>query len=821
MRHKLAWPLAAACLLVASGAVAQDTAIWQGGAGTWSNSNNWVCPPPPTNHCVPQANFDVIGNGSPGTITVDVSVTVNSVLFSDPFHVIVGGTSLTAGDLSIPQLTINGGGEVQGRTATSQLIVTGDGSQLNGGAYTLSGTLTVTNGGVVNGNGHGQVSLGGGQSLISGQGSAVNGAEGFTIAPGGALSVTDKATLTANGNPNVSSGIDGALHITSGAIVTNGGIAVGDGGPAAATVNVVGATWNNTFLGVGSLSTGSLNVTNQGLVTYTGVATIGSSEGVTGVVSVADSKFLGGPTSQLRVGLSGAGELALSNGAEAAAAQAVVGLNAGSTGKLQLTGSSDLLVGSLTIGSSGVGTLTILHGSTVKTDGAATIGASTTTAGTSTVSVAGVDSKFTVQGALTIGGQGPGSLTILDKAVVESQSATIGRSHAAGPFHDNAVLVEDAKWNVSGPLIVGDGNNGRLDISFGGEVTSGRAVIGAQENSKGIVTVTSPNTNPGWDVIGDLIVGGKGRGELTISDGGKVVTNVDAFVGLQSANAPPGNDPNSTGVVKISGRDPQNLARESSWWVKGGLVVGGIGTVTVEGGADLTTGYAVIGTKFDAPGDSTSKVTVSGAGSRWDSALKVDIGFEGPGRVEVNDHAVADAPFWLVFPQGVLSIKDSTVMGEEVHLLQNGKLKGADPAPLNVIADLLMDPGSILQLAVEGWGPGQFDQLRVTGDVTFHGDLHLDFMNGFAPTAGASFDLMTYTGALLWNPGNVLFNGILAGNLFKFDIFSDRVSMVALNNWVSTSSPGGPGDPPVPEPSSLLMFSIGAALALRAFRRRK
>jgi hypothetical protein len=140
---------------------------------------------------------------------------------------------------------------------------------------------------------------------------------------------------------------------------------------------------------------------------------------------------------------------------------------------------------------------------------------------------------------------------------------------------------------------------------------------------------------------------------------------------------------------------------------------------------------------------------------------------------------------------------------------------------MSIIGDATFDLGSTLELEVDDLGAGQYDQLDITGNFFFSGLFQLDFMNGFAPTTGTVFDFIDFSGLARWNPSAVLFTGIQSGNLFRFDVLSDRIDMVALNDWVSTSAPGPPGNPSaVPEPSSLLLIGSGLLYGVRGYRRR-
>jgi PEP-CTERM motif len=138
---------------------------------------------------------------------------------------------------------------------------------------------------------------------------------------------------------------------------------------------------------------------------------------------------------------------------------------------------------------------------------------------------------------------------------------------------------------------------------------------------------------------------------------------------------------------------------------------------------------------------------------------------------------------------------------------------GNSPGVLNVNGNFTLNPDGTLTLVVAGTTPGtQYSQLNITGTGTFNGTIDLDFVDGFAPTAGETFDFISMGG--LTTPTNATFHvdGLAPGFTFDPMFTSTGFSIEATNDGVPTSTP---------EPATIALTSTGlAALAWRRWRRR-
>ena len=58
--------------------------------------------------------------------------------------------------------------------------------------------------------------------------------------------------------------------------------------------------------------------------------------------------------------------------------------------------------------------------------------------------------------------------------------------------------------------------------------------------------------------------------------------------------------------------------------------------------------------------------------------------------------------------------------------------------------DLILGSGAQLLIEIAGTAPGDFDRVIGTGDITLGGTLDVTFLGGFVPTAGESFEIISF-----------------------------------------------------------------------------
>lgn len=264
--------------------------------------------------------------------------------------------------------------------------------------------------------------------------------------------------------------------------------------------------------------------------------------------------------------------------------------------------------GSLFVGQTGNGTLTIADGAVVK-DANGIVGQESGSTGVVTVS--GNGSTWTEVGSIFVGNFGTGTVNIIEGGDVGSRDGFIADNTGSV----GAVIVSGAGslWTNSRDLFVATSGRGSLVIEDGARVSSNSSFVGGDTVGNGSVTVTGPGST--WANDSELSVGFVGAGSLNILDGGKVSSNFDIIGDFDTA----------TGNVLVSGTG-------SSLTSSGFLIVGnsGAGTLTLSEGGSMSTqngtgtiglgvfagatGTINLGAASTNPGNATEAGTLDAAG---------------------------------------------------------------------------------------------------------------------------------------------------------------------------------------------------------------
>jgi outer membrane autotransporter protein len=378
-----------------------------------------------------------------------------------------------------------------------------------------------------------------------------------------------------------------------------------------AQVDAAGAVGDE--LRVGENATGFLEIDASGTLAVTQTH-IGLVAGSSGEVTVTGGAWTN--SSILRVGDEGTGTLTVQAGGQVSSANGIapdvsaIGRTATAAGIATVTGSGSAwdINGELRVGDSGDGTLTISAGGEV-TAVQSLIGTFGGSTGTATVT--GADSAWLHSGSINVGREGDGTLLITAGGEVSNTLGTIGE--LAGGMGEVTVTGSGSTWTNSDALRVGNAGDGTLVISAGGQVSStGTSSVG---NLTGSGTVTVTGTDSAWS-LDELRVGGSGDGALTISAGGEV-SAVQSLIGTFGG---------STGTALVTGTG-------SNWTHSGSINVGreGTGTLTIEDGGEVSNTQATLGELTGGNG----AVTVTGVGSSWQSSGQMRIGFGSNGTLDI------------------------------------------------------------------------------------------------------------------------------------------------------------------------------------------
>jgi T5SS/PEP-CTERM-associated repeat protein len=352
---------------------------------------------------------------------------------------------------------------------------------------------------------------------------------------------------------------------------------------------------------------------------------------------------------------------------------------------------------------------------------------------------------------LLVGMQGNGSISIRG-GYLNSTHNFLG--YLAGS--SGAVTVDGASsaWN-STRVEVGYQGVGELSIVNGGRVVTTESYI-AQVAAESPSTATVDGAGSTWQTSGDLVVGVRGAATLSVDNGALV----------ENANGNIGQFPDSRGAVSVAGA--------GSWWKAGGVVavgVQGAGTMTVAGGGRVTSTNGRIGRESNSSG----AVTIDGAGSQWNctGALTVGVssgaGFSSASLTLRNGGAVSAA--------GGLSVHGGRLQGDGVVSANITNLWQVAPQGVLQVLGNYTEHSILGQVEIELASAESLSKLAVSGNAAFGGVLRVKLLEGYVPQAGASFDVLDWgslTGTfstlslpalpapLNWNTSQLYTTGVLS-----------------------------------------------------------
>jgi T5SS/PEP-CTERM-associated repeat protein len=340
------------------------------------------------------------------------------------------------------------------------------------------------------------------------------GSEGQVLINGGEW---DAADIT------VGDGGKGLLSISQ-ATVTAGDVTIGgDGGGQGMVVVASGGTLTDDM----TLHNGTL-VVNTGFVAIDGNMDIAPDAGdnAAAVINGGTLELDGGT---LSVGAGGRGQLSFDqSGQLVGSPDVVLGEGGGGAGSLLASGDGTALnVGAITVGSGGSGNLTVTAGASLSGSGDADIAdAVLARVQGATVSEGGI---WKVGTDLTVGSDGLGTLSVKTGGAVDvADAVSIGDGAGAGgivnvsgsaPTGSGGGTI-DASLGYGTTLTVGNFGIGTLSVGAGGIVAqtlggAGAIMVGAASGGAGVIAMS------GGTLVGDtLALGGVGAsGRLTIAAG--------------------------------------------------------------------------------------------------------------------------------------------------------------------------------------------------------------------------------------------------------------------------------------------------------------
>ena len=545
---------------------------------------------------------------------------------------------------------------------TDEGTVTVDGTTTIGYQYARLGIVSVDGTGstlttaslVLGDQGAGVLSLSnGGQAVVAGTTTI---SLDYTGGGGGLVSL-DGGMLTTGGLQCTTSELTGTGTINTTGLVSDIDLTFDSTHGLTQTLNLTGTDQDITInlnvdgtgpIGVGVRESASLTIADGVVVNSpSGMLGVHYYYGVgTATVSGEGSAWINGGT--LTVGHSGEGHLTIENGADVSNTDALIGTN-GRRGNLVLVdgeGSTWTSTGKVTIGHDIGGTLEITNGGRADCSSVEMGYASPDADGE--IIVDGAGSTLNVEGNVRMDSAGRGSsVTVRDRGTITS-----GGGLSTGEYSSVTITGEGSTWTMAGEISWGSNgslrNNETLTISDGGVLNSGQAAMDE-------VDILVSGTGSTWTASGRLIVGQTEDSRMDISNDG-AVSNTSARIGDSSG---------SRGAVTVSGAG-------STWTNSDDLSVGyyGAGTLNISDGGLVE----VSGDTYVAPyGDSTGAINFDGGTLTSSGLLSSMSDLSGTGTVNSNG-LVSDVD--LVFDATHGLIQTLTLDGPDRDITVNLNVDG-------------------------------------------------------------------------------------------------------------------------------------------------
>jgi T5SS/PEP-CTERM-associated repeat protein len=269
---------------------------------------------------------------------------------------------------------------------------------------------------------------------------------------------------------------------------------------------------------------------------------------------------------------------------------------------------------------------------------------------------------------------------------------------------------------------VGRFGTGVINITNGGvfEASLSPVYLGQLPDSTGSVHVSG--TGSLFRAAG-VLVGHAGVGSLEVTNGGWVDAAEVSLAPLTDA----------TGSATVSGTN----SRLSVLTSPGLLIVGSgdTGSLTVTAGGVAEAAEVFIGDGSTAHGD----VSVQGAASQLIGQEEINVGYFGTGTLTLTGGGKAISPIINVNSQSLVK-GIGTLQGDVTNL---GRVApGLSAGTLNVNGDYTQ-VGEPSTLAIELASVASHDRLVVSGVATLGGILQVSLINGFEPSVGQSFTVLT------------------------------------------------------------------------------
>jgi len=252
-----------------------------------------------------------------------------------------------------------------------------------------------------------------------------------------------------------------------------------------------------------------------------------------------------------------AGELRVNEGSQATGDSSLyIGNSSGATGLVTLTGAGTSLTMAknilVSVMAGSYGRLNVLDGAALTSEfygsGAGSVGYMRDSTGE--VNISGQGSVWNSNGALNVGENGNGTLTIDKGGVVNAKQVSVGLYAGS----QGLVNVDNGTLISSGYTVIGNNGTGVMNVLNGSQVTNSFTVLG-NVNGRGELNVSGPGTV--YNSLDHVHVGSnsQGSGILTVSDGATLNTSLSGTSTIGESLEVGRLAKNTTGKVLITGNN--------------------------------------------------------------------------------------------------------------------------------------------------------------------------------------------------------------------------------------------------------------------------
>ena len=383
----------------------------------------------------------------------------------------------------------------------------------------------------------------------------------------------------------------------------------------------------------------------------------------------------------------------------------------------------------------------------------------------------------------------------------------------------NLLILFESRWFIDGGLTVGEAGEGTLEIDDLATVASGSGVVGAATGSVGIVAIDGSRFFPspgggGWGL--------RPLGPLIRSQSAAPATGRSAFARAVNYLPKTALGAETTGVgelelttgVSAALRTAANLGSTT-------IGIAGTGTLSVSD-ATAVSGDAILGAETTGVGSAV----IRGSAAEWHVDHLV-VGQSGVGILDVRESAKVVSSSIEVGPWGVVRVSDAEVfsagpirLAEGSRLEGNGSITGAvqndgtvgpgeSPGELRVDGTYGQGEHGILEMEIAGTALDSYDHLVVSGQASFGGTLRLVFADTYVPRQGDEFNGLIVFGSRNGDFDDVQVFGILPDWQYE--------PILGINGFGIRSLSDAQ---PIPTPSTFVMFATAlfAVLAIHLMR---